>query len=782
MQNSAGEILLHPRNVVWLVNYQDWTVFEKIVKYNCALLGGIHNLIISLNKKEKLNDCDLRLLSDYDPDLIVLPPNADQIVVEAIDKKSFPFKILSWDQRRAIHNFDPLSGGTGMNLTLGLIGKLKDVKATFAVAEDSKENLNKLAFVACGDVKTRRIMFTKMDDEVHVNSSGYREIALGAFLKKGIHSSASGAHQHPDTGNIIEAPDRYRSKEILEEDSCFPLNNDPVSILKACAESQNQNMHFSFTAYTKKGLQSGFPYNPNTKLIYRSPPFVILVSKKFDTEIACMYWNLRADYTTVAWLPFDFLEKDPKGISDWLNSDYGGKYYTLVGNEGIRKGNLTFATTPKQIGRLKKIIDKFEHPKDGFSEWNIESFKNLKFYISGRPIIDRETTNITESNSIYNFITPAPENGNGVASATLKMNKLHIPNKSFVRDLLSDSILKAFYSGIGLKQIPKFRINNGRSITYQVQNPEHIKINAPSAIDIANAIVRNGDYTKIKKSANSNYQLEFLSKIGGLANVPKYLGDTHLRTLFEILGDNKNKHLPGWILNSIKRRGVHHLHLKEIFENKHFTDTQKYIDNEFDELPEDFVELLKKRIIERGFLLKCHNCSFSDWYRTDELSQDFKCNRCYIKQSITSNPVWLYKLTEVIFQGFSKNMEVPLLSLSYLKEKRSKKNFLWSPDLDLYWTEDGESKQRNIDFFVIIDGKSYLGEAKSTNYITENQFKFYKSLLIKLEIDGLIFSTSQNGWKKSTKSFIEDLKRQTSKEIISLTKNEIVLNDLPNSG
>lgn len=611
-----------------------------------------------------------------------------------------------------------------------------------------------------------------MDDEVHFNSSGYRSRAIIQFLKEDVPSRKARSYQDPETGNLIDAPNRYNLKKILKEDSCFPLEKDPVTILKACADSQRQFTHFNFAANTKKNLNIGFHQKTRPDLIHNSPPVVILISKKFDTEIASLYWNLRADYATVAWLSFDMIEKDPKGISEWLNSDYGGKYFSFVGNEGMRKGNLTFSTSEKRIDDLKEIVNSLDHPTDSYTEWDIASFNNLKDYISGRPIIDRETISISASNSSCHFISPTPESDHGVASATLKMDKLLLPNKSYIRDLISESVLRSFSPGLDISAMPKFRINDERSITYQVQSSEHIEFKVPSASGIANAIVKNAGYNKIKQSATSQYQLEFLSKIGGLKNLPDYFGDKHLRKLFEILGDNENKHYPGWILNSIDRRGIHHLHLNQIFENKFDNSIKRYVDYEFEKLPERFGSLLQNGILERGFLLQCNNCSLKDWYRSDEITQSFKCNRCYTKQNIINNPIWVYKFTEVIYQGFSENMEVPLMSLYYLKRK-SEKNFLWAPDLDLYWSENGEVKKRNVDFFVIRDGKSYIGEAKSSNDINKDQFRFYENLLNDLEIDGLIFSTSQNEWNDSTKTLIQGLKGSTNKEVISLTNNEL---------
>jgi hypothetical protein len=114
------------------------------------------------------------------------------------------------------------------------------------------------------------------------------------------------------------------------------------------------------------------------------------------------------------------------------------------------------------------------------------------------------------------------------------------------------------------------------------------------------------------------------------------------------------------------------------------SETQRYFDTVSDILPGEAIELLEKGLLERGFVLGCSTCSYRAWYPAEHVGQNFECSRCFQKQVCTSNPLWLYKLPEVIFLGFAAdNMQVPLLTLRYL-QRQSQHYFEWVPDSNFF--------------------------------------------------------------------------------------------------
>ncbi len=160
-----------------------------------------------------------------------------------------------------------------------------------------------------------------------------------------------------------------------------------------------------------------------------------------------------------------------------------------------------------------------------------------------------------------------------------------------------------------------------------------------------------------------------------------------------------------WILDypPPKRRAVHYLDLRNILQKVTPSATEDYFKTASSKLPDEVFQLLEKGLLERGFSLSCSICSYRSWYPAERVGQTFECARCFQTQIYNSNPLWLYKLPEVIFQGFNHHMEVPLLALNYLKNT-SKHTFEWVPDSDVYMQTGDNKSYRNLDILCIVDG------------------------------------------------------------------------------
>jgi hypothetical protein len=189
-------------------------------------------------------------------------------------------------------------------------------------------------------------------------------------------------------------------------------------------------------------------------------------------------------------------------------------------------------------------------------------------------------------------------------------------------------------------------------------------------------------------------------------------------------------------------------------------------------LPDAAVKILQKQLLERGFLLKCSSCSFRAWYPAEHIGQTFECSRCFQSQVYTTNPLWLYKLPEVVFQGFADNMQVPLLALNFLS-RRSKYHFDWIADSNIYWSEKATARSCNVDLLFISDGKLYIGEAKSNDAVDSTQFSLYETLSTRVAIDGFVFATQHKRWNKGTLDRINGLRAKFKGEVLVLTSDNL---------
>jgi hypothetical protein len=199
---------------------------------------------------------------------------------------------------------------------------------------------------------------------------------------------------------------------------------------------------------------------------------------------------------------------------------------------------------------------------------------------------------------------------------------------------------------------------------------------------------------------------------------------------------------------------------------------EEYVNKQYNELPGIVAELLEKQLLERGFGLRCRYCNDYSWYPAERVGQQFECMRCFQTQTCTTNPLWFYKLPEVVFQAVLENAHVPLLALHYVKT-HSKYTFEYEHDAVVKWKAGSKVKEANIDILCLADGKLYIGEAKSNDKIETAQFEFYDNLRKRVPIDGLVFATSTPAWNASTQERIDRLRASFPSEVLVLTEAEL---------
>ncbi|HEY6186751.1 MAG TPA: hypothetical protein VIW80_03660 [Pyrinomonadaceae bacterium] len=388
-----------------------------------------------------------------------------------------------------------------------------------------------------------------------------------------------------------------------------------------------------------------------------------------------------------------------------------------------------------------------------------------------------------EHSSKCAFISPLPQQdfkSGSIYAVTLEWAGMMMPQSKALLDSLiaPQAIENTFYH---LKKdnetqrfpVPKFRITKEHHLRAQFNSNQPIEFSKPSPDQTFSILFQSAGFLHIENSSAARYHKEFVRRAGNLEIASTYLQKPPYLGLLNLLSNNRNESLSGWIINSpVKRRALSHLHLLEALGSQVPSDTKTYFNTISDLLPEEAVELLEKELLERGFLLKCQACSFSAWYPVDHVGQTFECYRCFQSQIFHSNPLWLYKLPEVLFQGLEGNMEVPLLALNYLKNMCNG-HFEWMYDSDVYYLSGTTEHYKNIDILCLSNGGLYIGEAKSSDKIDVAQFSFYEELCKKLSIDGVVFATSKPKWGESTIRLIDKLRSNYDGEICVLTHNEL---------
>jgi hypothetical protein len=158
--------------------------------------------------------------------------------------------------------------------------------------------------------------------------------------------------------------------------------------------------------------------------------------------------------------------------------------------------------------------------------------------------------------------------------------------------------------------------------------------------------------------------------------------------------------------------------------------------------------LVGRQVLQRGLILQCERCRLSSWYSLDQLTAEFRCNRCGLRQQFTRvhwkhplEPDWYYKLAETVYQCFFHNSHVTIQTLYKLRAE-SKQAFHYAPELDLVGFPANSKSE--IDLACVLDGQIVIGECK-TEPLRPSHLKKYDDLAVRLNRrpDRLVFATTE---------------------------------------
>lgn len=196
-------------------------------------------------------------------------------------------------------------------------------------------------------------------------------------------------------------------------------------------------------------------------------------------------------------------------------------------------------------------------------------------------------------------------------------------------------------------------------------------------------------------------------------------------------------------------------------------------------------ELIKRKVLYRGFIFKCAFCRNSDWFSIDELTHDFICKRCSRVQTYAGEhwrqpeePAWYYKLDEIVFQGHSNNMAAPALALYYLNLTKSD-SLLYTSELEFH-DSDSDALVAELDIFCVQDGVLSIGEAKKEDKLGKNtteeraECEKYFNFAKRLAASRVIFATLAHSWSARTNEQITNVFKSGGIEYQLLASPELL--------
>jgi hypothetical protein len=252
-------------------------------------------------------------------------------------------------------------------------------------------------------------------------------------------------------------------------------------------------------------------------------------------------------------------------------------------------------------------------------------------------------------------------------------------------------------------------------------------------------------------SDKGSFTFDTIVKFGSVSSLAYFLTTDSKRAVLEKYLDNKS---PG---PDVKDEGL-------VLQ----TDRRRYLDMAAvakivrgGKAAADLIDtLIGKSVLHRGLILKCEYCRSTDWFSVAELTNEFRCRRCNRAQVYRQfhalsrpEPVWYYKIDEMVFKGLANGMVVPLLTL-YQFERRAD-SFLFSPDIELL---DPNSRKQlfELDICCIPDGELTIGEAKRSNRLGKTareereEINKYFDLAQKIGASRVVFATYDEQWRDQT--------------------------------
>ena len=138
-------------------------------------------------------------------------------------------------------------------------------------------------------------------------------------------------------------------------------------------------------------------------------------------------------------------------------------------------------------------------------------------------------------------------------------------------------------------------------------------------------------------------------------------------------------------------------------------------------------DLIERRVMRRGFIFQCEYCSNCDWYAIEDVTTQFRCQRCLQTQVYTQRhwkqpqePKWYYQLDEVVYQAIRNNVHLPILTLLLLS-KEAKNSFYYVPEVLVKQSPQYKKQLAELDICCCLDGCVLVGEVKTASQLGDTE-------------------------------------------------------------
>ena len=159
--------------------------------------------------------------------------------------------------------------------------------------------------------------------------------------------------------------------------------------------------------------------------------------------------------------------------------------------------------------------------------------------------------------------------------------------------------------------------------------------------------------------------------------------------------------------------------VRKVFAERHGIPKEKglWVDLEDNYLPDSVQFLCRLKILHQGHEWRCSECGNNNWVSIDNISRAMRCDVCDSSQSPPVTNTWRFKLDSFILEGLREHgLLACVWCLSQLRE-RAEVSFYFAESMRLTYTKEAYYKNvadAEVDLMVVVDGKTYLCEVKSS--------------------------------------------------------------------
>ena len=506
-------------------------------------------------------------------------------------------------------------------------------------------------------------------------------------------------------------------------------------------------------------------------------PTVVIVGETLDDFT--YYFCLSRMRPNVAWLPPSWVKTHEAGLErvrgtkeKLTREESFMVYFALALSDSAGRGGESkceFASLSLRENEIKETIEalvkmQIVNSQEFRSRTEVRKAADL---LPTHPQIAYERDNVSKATALQFvdkelpgwFETPKPRNFRKIDPAEFRwITEISIQGHAVPRhpalgaQIIRDSRLGTLGVRAGRNGIayycPNMTVFYGLDVDTLLIKP---KVILPEALDIFQAVAAGAGYS-CAPSQKGVFTQETAHKFGGLSALAEFLRNPSRRALLDKFHGSKKpaegEHDEGVLLASDRRCYLDFASIQKVVGTNE--DVQGLID-----------ELVVKGVFHRGFIFKCRSCRNADWFSVGEISDHFKCKRCGLVQIYTrehslrpAEPVWYYKLDELVLRAHQNGFAPPTLALDYLR-RQSKESFLFTPELDVF-VGNSTKPFVEMDICCIPDGVLAIGEAKTAKRLggspaeVARALEKYRLIAEKFGVGQVVFATAEQSWSPVT--------------------------------